>query len=310
MQPDWVWIKQRSGTAQSHYLVDAVRGNTQQLASNLTDAESTANNALTSFNSNGFTVGTNTDGYNVNANTQTYIGWQWRASNATAVTNTAGTITSTVSANTTAGFSIATLTTQASGTGTFGHGLGVAPSMVICKYTSTTSNWFTWHTSIAGTDYLTLNTTSATTNNSAIFSAAPTSTVVNLGTAWGGSGQIVAYCFAPVAGYSAFGSFTGNGSADGPFVYLGFRPKFFLYKKSNSTSDWWMFDATRNTSNVVSAYLFADLGNAEGTENWFDFTANGLKIRDRTDVNTYGSGGTYIYMAFSETPQKFALGRC
>jgi hypothetical protein len=119
----------------------------------------------------------------------------------------------------------------------------------------------------------------------------------------------VAYCFAEVEGFSKFGSFTGNGSADGPFVYTGFRPAFFLYKKSSFTSAWWMFDAARNTYNVVSAYLFPNLSNAEGTENWFDFTANGLKMRDRTDANTNDSGSTYIYMAFAENPFKYSLAR-
>jgi hypothetical protein len=304
-QPDWTWIKGRSG-ATDHGLYDAVRGVQLQLESNTTTAETTETTGLTAFNSNGFTVGALAQ---LNTSSATYVGWNWKA-NGAGVTNTAGTITSTVSANTTAGFSIATLTTQSSGTGTFGHGLGVAPSMVICKYTSTTSNWFTWHTSIAGTDYLTLNTTSATTNNSVIFSAAPTSTVVNLGTAWAGSGQIVAYCFAEVAGYSKFGSYTGNGSSDGVFVYLGFRPKYFMWKRTDTSGNsWFIVDSSRSPYNTAGLYLCPDLSNAEGSGATMDLLSNGMKIQGDTSSSTNANGATYIYMAFAEFPFKFANGR-
>jgi len=312
-QPDLVWIKSRNNP-QNHYLVDSVRGGTSLLQPNVTNAESIYSTPawIISFNSNGFTSSTDS----LLSTSYTYVGWQWRASNATAVTNTAGSITSTVSANTSAGFSIVTYT----GTGanaTVGHGLGVAPSMVIVKRRPTAgSNWPVWHTGIANTEYLMLNSSNAKTTGLAWWnSTSPTSTVFSVGSDpdTNGTVAIVAYCFAPIAGYSAFGSYTGNGSSDGTFVFTGFRPRFILVKNSsNAGYSWLIWDSVRETYNVEGSPLFPNLSNAEGsvdvTNYGIDFVSNGFKIR-ATGAAVNNSGHTYIYMAFAEYPFKYANAR-
>ena len=315
MQPDWVWIKDRSAVGQ-HVLTDSVGGVDKQLFSSLTNAEQTSATAITSFNSNGFTTGANPSPTGAtNSSPDAFVAWQWRASNATAVTNTAGSITSTVSASTTAGFSIVTYT----GTGanaTVGHGLGVAPSMVIVKRRPTAgSNFPVWHTGIANTEYLMLNSTNAKTTGLAWWnSTSPTSTVFSVGSDpdTNGTVAIVAYCFAPVAGYSAFGSYTGNGSSDGPFVYTGFRPRFIMWKRSDSTGDWIIFDTARDTYNYADKQLVPNTSGAEQvTGGGFvreDFLSNGFKVRS-TDSYINANGGTYIYMAFCESPFKFSNAR-
>jgi hypothetical protein len=314
-QPDWVWLKDRS-QATNHRLVDAVRGASKTLKSNTTDAETSSEvlGTITAFTSDGFTVqGTsNVDGVNLSGDA--YVAWNWKA-NGTGSSNTAGSITSTVSANTTAGFSIVTYT----GTGanaTVGHGLGVAPSMVIVKRRPTAgSNWAVWHTGIANTEYLQLNSTIAKTTNTAFWnSTSPTSTVFSVGSDpdTNGTVAIVAYCFAQIAGYSAFGSYTGNGSTDGPFIYTGFRPRFVMIKlSSGSGSGWLIYDSSRNTYNLTDLYLQANQSNAEAgssTDNPFDFLSNGFKARYSNSA-TNQSGGTFIYMAFAENPFKYANAR-
>ncbi len=307
MQPDFVWTKTRS-QANDNFLFDAVRGVGKYIVSNSTAAESTVAQTLTAFNSNGFSVGTDND---TNASGRTFVGWQWRASNATAVTNTAGTITSTVSASTTSGFSIVTYT----GTGanaTVGHGLGVAPQMVIAKDRQTANPWLVWHTGIAGTEYLIFNTTAAKGTLATVWnSTIPTSTVFSLGS----DGNVnpsgkncVAYCFAPVAGYSAFGSYVGNGSADGPFVYLGFRPRYVLIKRTDTTNNWFVSDSSIAPYNLVENGLYPNLVNAEGAINALDFLSNGFKPRANY-AGANASGGTYIYAAFAESPFKYSLAR-
>ena len=309
MQPDFVWIKCRN-TTDSHNLTDAVRGTNKNLFSNSTAAEDTVAR-LTSFNSNGVTLA---GGYgNTNNAGQTYVAWQWRASNAAGVSNTAGTITSTVSANTTSGFSIATLTAQSSGTGTFGHGLGVAPSMVITKLRAAANAWATWHISIPNTQYLELNTTNAAQTAASYWnSTSPTSSVVSLGTAWAGAGTMVAYCFAPVASYSSFGSYVGNGSTDGPFVYLGFRPAYVLIKSSSQAgTEWEIRDDLRLTYNPETELLFANSSSATYATDPFykcDLLSNGFKLRN-TNSASNGSGYTYVYAAFAENPFKYSLAR-
>jgi len=312
MQPDFVWYKGRSTTF-NHGLFDSIRGTLQRLSSNLTSAESTTAGSLTAFNSNGFSVGSDAG---ANQNTDTYVGWQWRASNATAVTNTNGTITSTVSASTTAGFSIVTYT----GTGvnaTVGHGLGATPSMVTVKCRSTAGeSWHTYHvglSSLANTVYL--NGTAAQGSFPTCFNSMSTlnSTVFSLGTdgASNGSGRTyVAYCFAPIAGYSAFGSYTGNGSADGPFVFTGFRPRFVMFKRTDSSDDWVFLDIARNTYNVMISALFPNSSSSETSNGFYDSdcVSNGFKIR-ATNAVVNASSGTYIYMAFAESPFKYANAR-
>jgi hypothetical protein len=305
-QPDWTWIKSRSNGAYHHRLTDAVRGVTKEIYSNLTNAEGTDSNGLTAFGSDGFTVGSSNE---YNASATTFVAWNWKA-NGSGSSNTSGSITSTVSANTTSGFSVVTYT----GTGanaTVGHGIGSAPKMVIYKARNTTGGWFTYHTSVGPTKELELNTTNGeypidlwqnTNPSSTVFYLSNNIYVNNSGTTY------VAYCFAEVAGYSKFGSYTGNGSADGPFVYTGFRPAFVLTKRTDSTSDWQLMDDARDTFNVANKGLFPNLSVAETTGYNKDFLSNGFKIRD-SGSSLNASGGTFIYMAFAETPTKFSLAR-
>jgi hypothetical protein len=310
-QPDLVWIKERNGAA-DHALYDAVRGVQKQLESNTTTAETTETTGLTALNSDGFTVGSLAQ---VNTNTDTYVAWAWDA-NGAGSSNTAGSITSTVSANTSAGFSIVKYagTLSAAGTATVGHGLGVAPVMIISKGINQNANWAVHHNYLSTANkYLRLNTTDAEADG-AIYGSitVPTSTVftTNYVTGYNESGyDYVAYCFAEVAGYSKFGSYTGNGSTDGVFVYTGFRPKFVMFKRTDSAASWLMLDTSRNTYNVMTGQLYANASVAEdNTTATADFLSNGIKIRE-TGGGTNASGATYIYMAFAETPQKFALGR-
>ncbi len=313
-QPDWVWIKKRSG-AESHALSDVLRGTNNILISNSTAADNTASGTLTAFGADGFTVGA--QGI-VNDNTFTFVAWNWKA-NGTGVSNTAGSITSTVSANQTAGFSIVTYT----GTGanaTVGHGLGAAPSMVIVKKRSsaTSSGWAVYHISTGATKYLQLQDVDAANTVSTMWNnTAPTSSVFSIGTdAWlnASTQTMVAYCFAPVAGYSEFGSYTGNGSADGPFIYTGFRPAYVLIKCSNlgnSTRPWVIKDKLRAAEyNPQTGNLYTNLSNAEDTDSsvYVDLLSNGFKIR-----GTYGgvnaSSDSYIYACFAENPFKIARAR-
>jgi hypothetical protein len=311
-QPDLIWIKDRSN-ARAHVLQNAIAGFSQYLQSNATDAETTASSGVTAVGSDGFTVGTQLAW---NSNTETYVAWNWNAGGSNA-TNTSGTITSTVRANTTSGFSIVTYTGTGSNA-TVGHGLGVAPSMVIVKRRSTGgTNWAVWHTGIAATERLELNATDAkSTDATAWNSTSPSSTVFSVGTAIAtnlSSGTYVAYCFAAVAGYSAFGSYTGNGSSDGPFIYTGFRPRWVMFKKSSGTSNWGIVDTARDTFNVTDLYLYANLSNAEATGTstsgpFLDVLSNGFKLRGNSgDIND--TSATYIYAAFAEVPMKYSLGR-
>ena len=303
MQPDFVWVKGRSGTT-SHNLSDSVRGTASTLFSNTTGAENTSASRINAFNSNGFSVGNDTD---VNTNTATYVGWQWKAGG-TAVSNTAGSITSSVSANTTAGFSVVSATTT-SAAGTIGHGLGVAPSMIIGVNRAAPNGWWVYHASRGATKYLVLNTTAAEVTSAAVWNnTAPTSTVFSQGSGgWNNAATAIFYCFAPVAGYSAFGSYTGNGSADGPFVYLGFRPRFVVIKASSTISQWVLWDTSRNTFNVTNSILYPNLSNAESVFA-MDIVSNGFKFREAGGAGN-DSGVTYIYMAFAENPFKYANAR-
>jgi hypothetical protein len=306
-QPDMVWIKSRSA-ATDHKWTDSVRGTTKALVSNSAAAETTDSTGLTAFGSSGFTVGANTTYNNSGA---TYVGWQWKASGST-VSNTAGSITSTVSANTTAGFSVVSYTGTIANA-TVGHGLGVAPSMIIARNRSNIVNWVVYHSSLTSASYyLTLDETNAQTSNTIFWQGvAPTSTVFSLGanSSSNGSSSNIAYCFAAISGYSAFGSYTGNGAADGPFVYLGFRPRWLLIKRTDGVDSWVIEDSSRDTYNVNTKYLLADSSTAEGTgtpPQLRDFLSNGFKPRS---TNQNASGGTYIYAAFAENPFTLARAR-
>ena len=307
-KPDLVWIKIRGNVA-DHRLTDSVRGVTKEIYSNTTAAEETDTNGLTAFNTNGFNVGS-TGAYNLNGGS--LVAWQWQAGQGTTSSNTSGSITSTVSVNATAGFSIVTYTGNGS-TSTVGHGLGVAPSMIIIKGRSTTFDWRVWHTSLAATYDIQLNTTAAAAAAATVYPSAPTSSVINIGSGTAvntNGGTFVAYCWTPIAGFSQFGSYTGNGSTDGPFVYLGFRPKFILIKNINDGGAYWnITDSVRGSYNVDSASLYPNVSDAEGTSGvGFDFLSNGFKVRNAaTFLNT--SGHTMIYMAFAENPLKFANAR-
>jgi hypothetical protein len=309
--PDLVWIKQRSAV-RSNWLTDTVRGNTKLLSSDQTAAEITETDCITAFNSDGFNLDADA-GFNASAGT--YVAWTWDAGSST-VTNTQGSITSQVRANASAGFSVVTFSiASASATiSTFGHGLGVAPSFVIFKVRTVADDWTVYHGSISSptSNWLTLNSTAAAGGATSTFSTSSTTFGVR-GTrllASGTSGDIVAYCFAPVAGYSSFGSYVGNGSAsDGPFVYTGFRPRWVMVKYTSGAGGHWMIrDAARNTFNAADEALYANLSGATDTGSTYscDFLSNGFKVR-----GDYGSqnisAGTYIYIAFAENP--FATSR-
>jgi hypothetical protein len=308
-KPDLVWVKSRSN-AEWNILFDSVRGTGKSIYSNDTNVEVT--NAgfgyVSAFNSNGYSVTAGGSGItNVNGSAYTYVGWQWQAGQGTNTSNTSGSITSTVSVNATAGFSVVTYTPPGSGTCTVGHGLGVAPKMIITKKRNGADNWPVYHASIGAGKIVELNLTSAQSTNSIIGTSAPTSTIFNFA---GVGGDWVAYCWAEIAGFSKFGSYTGNGSADGPFVFTEFRPKFILYKNASyAGTSWAMLDSSRNTYNVLNARLFADSSSAEDTSvSPMDFTSNGFKVRSTNDgVNR--NGDTIIYMAFAENPFKNANAR-
>jgi hypothetical protein len=312
-KPDFVWIKSRSNIT-NHTAYDSVRGfnaspGSPGLFPNLTDAEGSSTNTVSSANSNGFTIAGSANSLNTNA--YTFVGWQWQAGQGTNTTNTSGSITSTVSVSTTAGFSVVTFNAAASGAFTVGHGLGVAPRMIITRYRNIASEWYTYHASVGNTQFLKLNATSAATTSANVWNnTSPTSTVFTLGSSISGSTSwtMVAYCWAEIEGFSRFGSYTGNGSTDGPFVYTGFRPKFIMTKRTDTTSDWIIYDTSRNTYNVTDLRLFPNLSNAETQAGAMDLLSNGFKLRD-TGASQNASGGTYIYAAFAENPFKNANAR-
>jgi hypothetical protein len=310
--PDLVWVKIRSGVGR-HTLEDTVRGATKNLFTSETYAEETDANSITALTSDGFSLGNNTTGSsNVNVNSSTYVAWCWDAGSTT-VTNTQGSITSSVRANPSAGFSVVTYTGTGSG-GTIGHGLNAAPQLVFQKIRNTTGSWQVYHASIGATKFLNLDTTDAAVTSSLRWNdTAPTSTVVTVGTVGGSAYNYVLYCFAPVAGLSSFGSYTGNGSTDGTFVYTGFRPRWLLIKRSDIANDWGIFDSARNGSNLVNLKLFPNRGEAENSvwtslENNLDILSNGFKLRS-TNAATNASGGTLIYAAFAEAPFQYARAR-
>jgi hypothetical protein len=307
--PDLIWIKSRNA-AYYNTLLDYQRGASVRLFSNLTDAESN-NGCQSSFNANGFTL--NADSGGVNNSGTTYVAWQWLAGAGSSSTNNNGSISSNVDVNTTAGFSIVTYTGNAV-ISTIGHGLGVAPAMMIIKARNAAQGWLVYHQSIGNTGFVYLNGTDAANYSiNGWNNTSPTSTVFTTGvnSYSNASGQTqVAYCWTPIAGYSAFGSYTGNGSTDGTFVYLGFRPKFVMFKGSSIASNWCMLDSSRNTYNLTDATLQANSSANELTNlSDVDFLSNGIKIRDVVTNDTNVSGQTYIYMAFAENPFKYANAR-
>lgn len=306
-QPDLVWMKSR-GRAVDHAWYDSVRGVQKQLESNTTGAETTETTGLTAFNSDGWTMGA-LDQINGTTATNAYVGWAWKA-NGAPVTNTAGTITSQVSANTTAGFSIVTYTGNGANA-TVGHGLGVAPKMVIVKNrtdTDASSTWITGHSDIGWANFLNLNTTQASTADSTVWqSTAPASSMFSVGTSVGvneSTKDFVAYCFAEVSGFSRIGTFNTNGSADNAFVYCGFRPRFILFKRTNAIENWTLWDTARDVYNVTDSFFVPNTGDAEATSANLDILSNGFKLRA-----AYTSGATYAFIAFAETPFNYSRAR-
>ncbi len=297
-QPDWTWIKERNGTS-GHVLIDSVRGVDKVIRCNQTGAESTDADCITSFDSDGFSLGADVK---VNeSSSYTYVGWSWLAGG-TASSNTNGSITSSVSANTTAGFSIVSYTGTGSNA-TIGHGLGVAPSVIIVKPRNSSSEGFAmYHKGIASdaeTDFIRLDETNAAADNANYWNdTAPTSTVFSIGTdsATNGTTNNIAYCFAEVKGYSKFGSYTGNGGNQ--FIYTGFKPAFVIEKRSSNTSEWDVYDNKRNTFNSVTKVLKPNANDAEATYSGLNFLSNGFEVLGSLN----DSGQTLIYLAFAETP--------
>jgi len=294
-------------------LFDAIRGNTKELYTNDTSAEATTSTTLTSFDTDGFSTGADND---VNRSGTPFVAWNWKA-NGTGVSNTSGSINSTVSANADAGFSIVSYTGTGVDDATVGHGLSKAPEMVIIKNRIDALHWFVHHQYHGGTpEYryrMLLNETSAKTYDTGWLEANPTSTVFQLGTSGytnGTSDGMIAYCFHSVDGYSKVGSWTSNNSADGTFVYTGFKPRYIMSKQSDNSGDWVIFDTERNTYNESGAYLEANTSDAEDSaRHKVDILSNGFKARSSYgEFNGYTSS-TQIFIAFAEVPFKYSTAR-
>jgi len=299
LQPDWVWIKNRT-VAYSHQLYDSSRGTTKALFSDLTNAETTVANGLVTFNTNGFGVNSAAA-----VNENELVAWQWKANGGTTSSNTDGSITSTVQVNQDAGFSIVTYTTAGSAA-TIGHGLGAKPDVILLKKRNGAISWYVRHVS-TGTSYLNLNLTSAAVSNPAATwtTTEPTTSVYSIGTSTDfniSGGEYVAYCFASKQGFSKFGKYVGNGNANGPFIYTGFKPAFVLVKSSSATHNWHILDNKRDPENVVDKYVNPDNAAAEDTFTFGDFLSNGFKWRSSSGTSFNESGTSYIYMAFAENP--------
>ena len=307
--PDWVWLKGRNN-ANNNNLNDKVRGANKQLYSDLQNAETTATTHLTSFDSDGFTLGN--DGA-VNGSSDTYVSWNWLASGSTA-SNTDGSITSTVSANTTAGFSIVSYTgTTGGASSTIGHGLGVTPDLVILKPRSYSGAWW-WAQKGRSDKVLELQATNSEVDPSSSFGGGGLKYSTFTSTVFGGTNgtsnddlwntngaTYIAYCFAEKKGFSKISSFVGNGSSDGKFIYTGFKPAWVIIKETGGTADWFIFDTKRVGYNGGVYRLKANTSETENTSNVMDILSNGFKLKVG-DGDKNGSSDTYIYMAFAESP--------
>ena len=314
-QPDFSWVKNRDNV-ERHFLFDVIRGNSSMTDKFLVSSDTSAEGAN---GVSGTTVTVNSDGMEVvetSINTgefyysgRTYVMWNWKA-NGTGVSNTDGSITSTVSANTTAGFSIVSYTGNATVGATVGHGLSIAPELVMSKNRIDVGSWNVWSPPILGNGYwMPLNDTAASSLYNATWSTNATNLVLADGGGHNGAGDaMIAYCFASVEGYSKIGTYVGNGSTDGPFIYTGFRPAFVMVKKTSATSNWTILDNTREGYNVDNDPLYPNLSSAEGTTDLIDLLSNGFKLRS-TDASINTSSGTYIYMAFASNPFKNSLAR-
>jgi len=313
-QPDWVWLKNR-GTTSNHHLVDVVRGITKELRSNLTNAEATDDQLITAFGTDGFTLGTSGSG---NTNGNTYVGWSWKAGNSAGSSNSDGSITSTVSANTTAGYSIVKWTGDGTKAATVGHGLGVKPSWIIARDYAQTKHWFVYHKELTDNYVMTLNSTEEQKTGNSYWgsgslmksASSPTTTTFSFNGSGssitninGNSYANIAYCFAEKVGYSKFGKYTGNGNTDGTFVYTGFKPAFVIIKNRTAVESWYTLDNQRPGYNTNNYYILPNTNGAEGTSTSLatSLLSNGFKI-DNSDTSMNTSGNIYIYMAFAEAP--------
>ena len=304
MQPDWLWGKNR-GNDDNDYLLDSVRGVTKFLTTNNATAENTSSTLLSSFDSDGFSLGTSAG---LNANTVTAVGWCWKAGGS-ASSNSNGSITSSVSANTTAGFSIVSYTGNETSGATIGHGLGVVPSMIMAKRRNSGNNWGVYHQATGNTHGLYLDTNSAKVDSTAFWNdTTPTSTVFTLGdsaTVNGSSDTYIAYCFADVKGHSRISSFVGNADTDGPWVFCGFRPSWVIIKNTAASEHWRIYDNKRDPYNHMYHVMYANESGTESTVNnaseEIDFLSTGFKIRSSA-AQLNGSGQTLLFMAFAEAP--------
>ena len=306
--PDFVWIKIRS-QPYNHQIIDTVRGATLRLQSNKTNAEATNTNGLSAFNSDGYDLG---DQNNVNKSGDTFVGWNWNAGEST-VSNSDGSRTSNVRANPTAGFSIVTYTGNGSSGATVGHGLGVAPQVIIMKTRTSGDHWAVYHHKLGNTKIVYLNLTNSPATSSGYWNnTTPSSSVFTLGNdnKTNKSGDnYVAYCFNEVESFSKFGEYSGNNANDGTFVHLNFRPAFLMVKRTDSTRDWLIYDSVRSTTNTIDDFLEPNEATAEQTSSSrsVDFLSNGFKFRNNSgDMN---GSGTYLYFAWAESPFKNANAR-
>ena len=296
LQPDWWWGKERNNST-DHHLYDSSRGVTKRLKSNGTDAEDTVSTGLTAFGSDGFTLGSSGS---INGSSDTYVAWQWKANGGTTSTNDDGSVDVTIQVNSTAGFSIMKWNGNGNTSGTVGHGLGAVPDMIINKYgLGGTSNWGVAFPKFETTKLIVLN------SNSNGFQSASGMSNYNSSTFVDGNGAdtsgTVAYCFKQIKGFSRFGFYVGNGDANGPMCYTGFKPAFVMIKRSNGSGNWLMFDSKRDPSNAVDDYVVAHAAQAEADFDFMDFTSNGFKQR-HTSSHANGDGETYVYMAFADKP--------
>jgi len=316
-KPDWIWIKQRNAST-NHGLFDSSRGVTKNLKSDSTDAESTEAQSVKTFNTDGFTLGTSGD---YNGSSDTHVAWQWIANGGTTTTNDAsatsvGSLDSVYQANTTAGFSIVTYT-GAGGNQTIAHGLGAVPNVIFIRRRDGGGDWTSYHSDLGAEKFMRLNSINAKGDQATYFNdTSPTSTVFTVGNAGDvntSTGTHVAYCFAEKQGYSKFGTYTGNGNSDGPFIYTGFKPAWIMVKSSsmsNSETNWVIWDNKRNGYNVNNVQIFPNQSWAEGQRDDngganvadLDILSNGFKQRESTWAQNGQNGAVFIYMAFAESP--------